>query len=150
MDGILSIQSGVVFDESIAQYELHTHQPYSSLSFNNNDEIRITIQNQDLCVLPSRSYIRIYGRVLQPNGTAVAKTDFVNNGFCHLFDEIRYEMNGVEIDKSRNVGMTSLMKGWPSFTPTQAEALRNAGWENLDEANSSTKTSEGYFEGLIP
>jgi len=32
------------------------------------------------------------------------------------FDEIRYEVNGTEIDRNRNIGMISLMKGYVSYS----------------------------------
>ncbi|XP_015118785.1 uncharacterized protein LOC107042301 [Diachasma alloeum] len=41
MEEILKIQKPIVFDESIAHYEIHAHQPFASATFNNNDEIRI-------------------------------------------------------------------------------------------------------------
>ena len=90
MDDILSIQSGVAFDESIAHYELHAHKPFNSSSFNNNDEIRISIQHQDLNLLSSRSSIRIQGRLTDIEDKVLANTYFINNGVCFLFEEIRY------------------------------------------------------------
>jgi len=33
-----------------------------------------------------------------------------------MFDEIRYELNGVEIDRNRNVGITSTIKNYVSLT----------------------------------
>ena len=51
MEEILNIQAAVRFDESIASYEIHAHQPYASSSFNNSDEIRIAVHHQDLCIL---------------------------------------------------------------------------------------------------
>jgi len=32
-----------------------------------------------------------------------------------MFDEIRYELNGMEINRSKNVRITSLMKGYATF-----------------------------------
>ena len=148
MEEILSIQSPVAFDESIAHYEIHAHKPYTS-SFNNTDEIRILIQHQDLCLLPSRSVLRICGQLTNVDGTRAANTRFVNNGVCHLFDEIRYEINAVEIDRCKNVGLTSIMKGWTSFKPTQSSILENAGW--LDVAETKQIANEaGYFDVSIP
>ena len=63
MEDILTVKSSVEFDESIAHYEVHAHQPYTSSAFNNSDEIRIAIQYQDLCLLPSRSSLHIHGRL---------------------------------------------------------------------------------------
>lgn len=149
MEGILEIQSGVMFDESISHYELHAHQPYTSTNFNNSDEIRISIQHQDLNLLPSRSYIHVVGRLTKSDGTAVARTSFVNNGICHLFEDVRYELNSIEMDRCKNVGLTTVMKGWPSFTPSRKDILENAGWMG-DGGAISIINSGGYFDISIP
>ena len=78
MEEILSIQIPVTFDESVAHYEVHTHQPFTA-SFNNSDEICISIQHQDLCLLPSRSALHICGRLGRTNNTPAERTKLVNN-----------------------------------------------------------------------
>ena len=109
MEEILNIQSPVTFDESVAHYELHAHQAYTTSSFGNSDEIRIAIQHQDLCLLPSRNSLHVCGKLVKPNGTALQHSLLVNNAICHMFEEIRYEINAIEIDKCKNVGLTTLM-----------------------------------------
>ena len=42
-----------------------------------------------------------------------------NNCMTFLFNEIRYELNSVEIDSNRNVGITSTLKNYAS--PTSGE-----------------------------
>lgn len=150
MEEILNIHSGVAFDESIAHYEVHAHQPYSLSHFNNSDEIRIAIQHQDLCLLPSRSMIHICGRLTKENGTSlVTNTKLINNAISHLFEEIRYEINAIEIDKAKNVGLTSVMKNWLSLNPSQGSIAENAGWTADKEATTLTNAS-GYFDVNIP
>ena len=85
MEDILKIQSPVIFDESVAYYEVHAHQPYTALAFNNSDEIRISIQHQDLSLLPSRSLLRVCDQLVKNDNTPVQNTKFVNNAICHLF-----------------------------------------------------------------
>ncbi|XP_044010190.1 uncharacterized protein LOC122853840 [Aphidius gifuensis] len=149
MDEILSIQEPIIFDESIAHCELHAHQPYGSSTFNNNDEIRIGIQHQDLCVLPSKSSLHITGRFLTSDGKSVPKTtSLVRMAIAHMFEEIRYEINAIEIDRSKNVGLTTLMKGYISLSPNQKSLLENAGWLMSDE--ESLFDSSGYFDISIP
>jgi len=46
-----------------------------------------------------------------------------------MFDEIRYELKGVEIDHNRNVGITSTIKNYVSLTYDKALIMRNAGWD---------------------
>ena len=129
MEEILNIQAPVRFDESIASYEIHAHQPYASSSFNNSDEIRIAVQHQDLCILPSKSSLHVYGRLTRADGTtATTTTTLVSNAICYLFDEIRYELNGIEIDRCKNVGLASTIKGYVSLTPGQSYIMENAGW----------------------
>lgn len=55
---ILQIKNLIAQNNDIINQEYHTYASYSS-SFNNNDEIRVTIQAQDLIVLPSESYLKI-------------------------------------------------------------------------------------------
>ena len=147
MDEILNIRTPVAFDDSISHYEIHAHQPYAGAHFNNNDEIRILIQHQDLYLLPSRSTLRICGRLINSDNTRLEHTKFVNNGLCHLFDEIRYEINAIEIDRSKNVGITTLMKGWTSFNPRQN--MENAGWTDIEETKNIVNDN-GYFDVFIP
>lgn len=149
MAEILNIQSGVAFDESVAHYEVHAHQPYNSTNFNNSDEIRIAIQHQDLNILPSKSSLHIVGKLTKADGNPVANTNLVNNGVCHLFEEIRYEINAIEIDKCKNVGLTTAMKGWISLNPSQKLIVENAGWIDIGETQSIVNNA-GYFDICIP
>lgn len=145
---ILNIQTPVVFDESIAHYEIHAHKPYASSSFNNSDEIRIAVQHQDLCLLPSKSSLHVCGKITKADGTTAATT-LVNNAVCHLFEEVRYELNAIEIDRNKNVGLTSLMKGYTSLNPGQNWLLENAGWIDVEETRKLTDAS-GFFDVCIP
>ena len=151
MEDILSIQAPVAFDESISHYEVHAHQPYTAANYNNNDEIRLSIQHQDLCLLPSRSSIRISGRLIdtEKNNTAPAKTNFVNNGICHLFDDARLELNGIEIDRCNYMGLSTVMKNWVSLNPNQLKIAENAGWLGLSNDHKITN-DQGYFDVFIP
>lgn len=144
---MLNIRTAVVFDESIEHYEIHAHQPYATSLFNNTDEIRIVVQHQDLCLLPSKSSLHVYGRLVKADGTAVASTNLASNAVGHLFEEARYELNAVEIDKSKNVGLTSLMKGYVSLNHGQSAMLENAGWIFGD---SKLTDPSGYFDVSIP
>ncbi|KAL6416958.1 hypothetical protein ACFW04_014752 [Cataglyphis niger] len=44
-----------------------------------------------------------------------------------MFEEIRYD--GVEIDRNRNVGITSTIKNYASLTVERSSILQNAGWD---------------------
>ena len=73
----------------------------------------------------------------------------MNNAICHLFEEIRYELNAIEIDKCKNVGLTTLMKGWVSHNPTQSYIIENAGWIDVEEIQKIIDNA-GYFNVSIP
>lgn len=135
---ILDIGEKVVFDDSIESWEIHTYNPYNN-SFNNNDEIRICINRQDLIVLPSESQILVEGNVNKDCA-------FVNNGPTFLFQDVRYELNGVEIDRTKNCGITTTMKGLVSYGKESEYALENAGW-NLGVIKP---IDDGDFSFTIP
>ncbi|XP_070522394.1 uncharacterized protein [Cardiocondyla obscurior] len=115
MADILIIDDKPIFDNSIVKSETHTYNPYAITTFGDSDEIRIPIQQQDLFTLPS-----------------------------FMFDEIRYELNGVEIDRNRNVGITSTLKNYISLTSDNAVMLQNAGW------SETSTTSEEFFNFYVP
>ena len=120
MEEKLNIRSPVIFDDFVISYEVHAHQAYATSSFNNSDEIHIAIQNQDQCLLPSKSSIHIQGKITKADGiTALEKTTFLNNAIAFLFSEIRYQLNAEVIDKCKNVALTALIKGYPSFNVNQ-------------------------------
>jgi len=59
----------------------------------------------------------------------VAESDVAlgNNGVAFMFDEIRYELDGVEIDRNRNVGITSTLKNYVTMSSERSVIARNAG-----------------------
>lgn len=145
---MLSIEKKVIFDETVTQYEVHAHQPYASSTSNNNDEIRINIQNQDAYILPSKSSLHIQGRLTKEDNTVVVHTSMVNNAVCHMFEEMRYELNTTEIERVKRVGLTTLMKAFFSLNPNQDSLMENAGWIINDQR--SLTNNEGYFDVNIP
>ena len=66
---------------------------------------------------------------------------------CHLFEELRYELNAIGIDRSKNVGLTTLMKNYISQSPSQKSLLENAGW--IDN-NDRITNENGHFDISIP
>ena len=101
----LDVTSPPQFDDSVVKLTYHSYFPNNTLTLNNSDEVRISINNQDLLTLPSRSFLYIKGTLAN-----LAKGHLVNNAFAFMFDEIRYTVAGKEVDMVRNPGITSLMK----------------------------------------
>ncbi|XP_074025817.1 uncharacterized protein isoform X1 [Leptinotarsa decemlineata] len=145
---ILNIGEHVLMDDSITNYEMHSHPPYANTTFNNSDEIRIPIQTQDIYTLPSQSYLYIEGRLTDAENKPSITLNFVNNGMAFLFDEIRYEIGGTVVDRVRNPGITSSIKGYISYTSSECDRYNNACWNHLEYPKVSD--SNGYFNVYIP
>lgn len=133
---MLNIGESVHFDDSIESIEYHSYTPFSE-SYKNNDEIRIPINNQDAIVLPCESQLVVEGNI--------KNCAFVNNAPAFLFQDIRYELNGVEIDRTKNCGVTTTLKGIASYGEEESKALENSGW-NLN----GFKEFDGDFCFTIP
>ena len=64
----------------------------------------------------------------------------MSNAVAFLFDEIRYEICGSEIDRIKNVGITTTMKNLLTIKPYEVITLENAAWnENLYGALSPSE-----------
>ncbi|GBP03669.1 hypothetical protein EVAR_67679_1 [Eumeta japonica] len=146
MSSIINVLEKPLSDENIIKKDYHTYIPYLQ-SYNNNDEIRISIQNQDLYVLPGESYLYVEGfvadeKTLKPTSNFKLRNNFV----AYLFDEIRYELNGTEIDHTRYLGATSTIKNFVSLSPTESIVMKNAGWNKIYDVN----LENGYFNFYVP
>lgn len=137
LTSILNIGEKVLFDDSIESIEYHCYNPCHE-SFKNNDEIRICINSKDLILLPSRSHLIVEGDITKDSG-------LINNAGAFLFQDIRYELNGVEIDRTKNCGITTTMKGLVSHTKDECYALENSGWDL-----GAIKEYDGTFSFTIP
>lgn len=148
---ILTLTGPIGYDERVTSIQDHVYHPYTT-SYNYNDEIRIVIQNQDLYVLPHKSCIYIEGRVEIANTAADAAAAarvtpcFSNNAAGFLFNEIRYELNGATIDTCKNVGITSTIKGYLSYTPGETNRLETSTWKK----ESNKRSAQGHFNACIP
>lgn len=145
---ILNITNPPAYDNSIECIETHSYKPYIT-SFNRNDEIRIPINQQDLYILPSASTLYIEGvaDVLKSDNKESAPfVHFTNNPLMYLFQDIRYELNGVEIDKIKNAGITTTMKSLLSMNDFEAKVSKAWGWDLHGIKNNIM----GHFAASIP
>ena len=127
---ILSVDYVPYNDTSISYAERHSHHPYANTTYGLNDEIRIPIQNQDAYTFPAESYIYIQGKVTDKAGAVHEDIQFVTNGLVHLFEEIRYEINGTVVDRVKNPGIATTMKGYASYDRNESIGLAMGGWEH--------------------
>ena len=148
---ILAIERGAVFDNRIVEFEYRTHAPYASTRYGNNDEIRIPIQQQDVFTLPAESFLYIEGTLTKVNATDTAlNVKLINNAMAFMFEEIRYEVCGVEVDRTKNVGITSTVKLLLSSNDHERKYLISAGWAATTDESLTVHESTGDFTFCLP
>lgn len=142
---IIKIKKAVAQSDDIIGQQYHTYTPYNP-TFNNNDEIRITIQSQDLYVLPSDSYLLIEIASARRDNVQIGAQEatFALNFIAHLFSELRYELNGIEIDRCKTPGITSLMKILIACKEEYKHAL------SLFTLNGGLHFGTGTFNMIVP
>ena len=115
MNSILRITDPILKDDSIDKYEEFAYEPIVGTNINSpGQDIRITIETQDIFTHPSESYLIITGQLLKADGTPYVFANPVtlaNNGILYLFKRIRYELSGQEIENIINVGQATTMLG---------------------------------------
>ena len=141
----LNIFGEVIFDDVIVKEEYHTYHPLNN-SYDNNDEVRFVIHNQDLYTSPFESFIYVEGKVHSPS----AGFKFTNNPIAFLLEEVRYLLNGVEIDRVRDVGITTTMKGLASYNSSQSRSLNLAGWAPLADKQYIYTPTKKEFACCVP
>ncbi|XP_014476946.1 PREDICTED: uncharacterized protein LOC106745654 [Dinoponera quadriceps] len=155
MMDILHIGDEPILDDRIVKIETHTYNPYASATFGYSDEIQIPIQQQDLYTLPCESFLYIEEHIVKDidadRDEQQWRCELVNNCVAFMFDEIRYELDGVEIDRNRNVGITSTIKSYASLTTERSKRLQNAGW-NVHSTNNAIRLTDNLrnFNFCVP
>lgn len=121
-------------ERALAEYEYKTHTPFTSTTYGNNDEIRIAINQQDDLTYPCESYLHV--KVAMEN----KNVNLSNNALAFLFEDVRYELGGVVVDRTRNVGVSSTLHNLLALTPSDENRLSNAGWCGYNKALTGSYT----------
>ena len=120
MNSILRITDPILKDDSIDKYEEIAYEKIAGTNLNApGQDIRLTIETQDIFTYPSESYLIVEGYLEQnlnpPNATVYNQnTDLItltNNGIMHLFKRIRYDLSGQEIENLVHPGQATTMLG---------------------------------------
>ena len=123
MNSILRITDPILKDDSIDKYEEIEYGYVAGTNLNApGQDIRLTIETQDIFTHPSESYLIIEGELTKagvnpPNnpryGANVANDliTLTNNGIIHLFKRIRYDLSGQEIENLMHPGQATTMLG---------------------------------------
>ena len=120
MNSILRITDPILKDDSIDKYEDIAYEKIVGTNLNSpGQDIRLTIETQDIFTYPSESYLIVEGYLEKnlnpPNATVYNRdTDLItltNNGIMHLFKRIRYDLSGQEIENLVHPGQATTMLG---------------------------------------
>ena len=120
MNSILRITDPILKDDSIDKYEDIAYEKIAGTNLNApGQDIRLTIETQDIFTYPSESYLIVEGYLeknLNPPNAVVynQNTDLItltNNGIMHLFKRIRYDLSGQEIENLVHPGQATTMIG---------------------------------------
>ena len=120
MNSILRITDPILKDDSIDKYEEIAYEPIVGTNLNApGQDIRLTIETQDIFTHPSKSYLIVEGHLEKdlgpPNATEYNRdTDLItltNNGIMYLFKRIRYDLSGQEIENLVHPGQATTMLG---------------------------------------
>ena len=168
-DHILKIKETFDTDESIRRYEYIEYLPITGTSLNTLGEIRIIIESQDEFFHPAQSFLLFEGKICKKAGEAAyAETDKValtNNAMMYLFNNIRYELSGHDIESINHPGPATTMKGllkysddfaasqgmnlcWTKDTSPDADQAKNSGFKVRQEY--VIKGGKGKFSFAVP
>ena len=146
---ILQITDRPQEDTSIDEYEHHEYEPITGTKLNSpGQNIIITIQNQDIYLCPSDSYLLFQGNLTKADGTPYANDDvvtLVNNGMMHLFSNIKYQLSGQEIESINNPGQGTTMLGLLKYPDdfSKSQGL-NQLWYKDTSAAAHLTTNNGF------
>ena len=171
MNGILRITDPILSDDSIDKYEDVEYEPVAGTNLNSSgQDIRLTIETQDIFTHPSESYLIIEGELKKNDNNRYANDDpiaLTNNGIMHLFKRIRYNLSGQEIENIFNVGQATTMLGllkypddfskskglnqlWYKDTTDTAVLADNAGFKIRHDYIITNSQPRGSFSFRIP
>ena len=170
MNSILRITDPIPSDNSIDRYEEIVYEPIAGTNLNaSGQDIRLTIETQDIFTYPSESYLIIEGRLIKADNNSYGNNDLVsitNNGMMYLFKRIRYDLSGQEIETLVHPGQATTMLGllkypddfskskglnqlWYKDTTAAAEEA-NVGWEVRRYQIIRNSDPKGTFSFKIP
>ena len=149
MSSILRITDPILKDDSIDKYEDIEYEPVAGTNLNSSgQDIRLTIETQDIFTHPSESYLIIEGELKKNDNNRYADDDpiaLTNNGIMHLFKRIRYDLSGQEIESLVHPGQATTMLGLLKYPDdfSKSKGLNQLWYKDtttyavLDQANAN-------------
>jgi len=143
---MLDVMSTPEYDDLLAGFKYVPHLPLASSTYGYNELIRFRVENQSDFWLPSESFILIEGQIVKSPSTSAAV--FIGNALLHAFTECKYLLNDIEIDQTKNLGISTTMKYLCSLTPDEIISLNGA---SIGDVRTATITNDkGEFKISIP
>ena len=145
MEEILNIKEDISNDEAIQEYEYHEYESTGN-NLNSPGEIRINIETQDIYLHPAESFI-VVGQIQKADGTAYVDVDLVsliNNSIMYLFDCIRYQLSGQEIESIYHPGQATSILGLLKYSDdfSKSQGLNQCWFK--DTSNEAANTNTGF------
>ena len=153
MESIFNLQEKYPVDESIISFETYAYEPISGTQYNNPGQITIRIENTDAFFYPRRSWLQVEGNLIKGGTaggayTAAEVITIVNNAILYLFDNIRYDLSGQEIESLFNPGQATTMLGLAKYSSNFNSGVGlNQGWRiDSGDGKASLTTNSGFTE----
>lgn len=131
--------SPILVDNSIERKQYVSYIPQSRADFNNlGRTIEIDIPAGDSYYIPSKSLIKIKGKIVRADDTAYdanAQIALINNAVMYLFSSIEYSLGGKTIETLHDPGQTTSMLGYLSY-PDDFNAGLNQCWRKDTNVNA--------------
>jgi len=145
---ILNITEKPEIDQSIEKYEYQSYEPITATDLNRPGEIRLNIETQDLFTHLSRSYLVFDGKLVKNADDAqYANADVItltNNAMMHLFNNIKCQLSGQEIESLFHPGQETTMLGLLKFPDDfQKSTGLNQLWFNDSGAKAHLQNNAG-------
>ena len=171
MNSILSITDPILKDDSIDRYEEIVYEPVVGTNLNApGQDIRLTVETQDIFTHPSESFLIVEGRLLKTDNNSYGDNDpitLTNNGIMLLFKRIRYDLSGQEIESLVHPGQATTMLGllkypddfskskglnqlWYKDTTVDPSIDNNAGFSSRQAYIIKSSVPKGSFSFRIP
>ena len=155
MNSILRITDPISTDTSIERYEEIAYEPVAGTNLNApGQDIRLTIETQDIFTHPSESYLIIEGRLLKVNNNSYGNDDLItltNNGMMHLFKRIRYDLSGQEIETLVHPGQATTMLGLLKYPEdfSKSKGLNQLWYKDTTENSNDDNNGYQYRRSYI-
>src|SRR5260221_2230585 len=143
-DEIQDVSEPLLFDEGISSWQYYKYTPQTQANNNTpGHQIAITIQDQDIYSLPSKSYLTFRGQIKRENDAAyaaAAEVTLTNNAMMYLFTSMKYNLGSTTIETITSPGQTTTMLGYLSYPDdfsTSAGLKYCWSKDTTDDANSA-------------